>query len=122
MWHNDLHSGNIFVNPQKPTEMVGIIDWQSVHLSPIFLQARHPALIDLDGPTPEGFSHIELPQNFDQLSADALIEAMKLRLLSALPLYTLYEIELYPRNKNIFRAAIPQDSSLCNYYNGWLAV
>ena len=68
MWHGDLHTGNIFVNPEKPTEIVSIIDWQSVHLSPLFLQARHPALIEFNGPIPKDFNRIELPENFDKLS------------------------------------------------------
>ncbi|KAG8527832.1 uncharacterized protein KY384_006748 [Bacidia gigantensis] len=35
MWHGDLHRRNIFVDPQKPTEIVSIIDWQAVNLRPI---------------------------------------------------------------------------------------
>ena len=70
MWHNDLHANNIFVNPEKPTEIVAIIDWQSVHLTPFFLQARHPALIEFNGQIPEGFGRVELPENFADLSAD----------------------------------------------------
>ena len=27
LWHGDLHNENIFVNPDNPTEVVGIIDW-----------------------------------------------------------------------------------------------
>ena len=64
MWHSDLHANNVFVNPEKPTEIVSISDWQSVHLSPIFLQTRHPALIEFNGPIPEGLGRIELPENF----------------------------------------------------------
>ena len=102
MWHSDLHANNIFVNPEKPTEIVGIIDWQSVHLSPFFLQARHPALIEFNGPIPEGLGRIELPENFDEMSADQQKEAKMLR--SAQSLYKLYEVDLLQRNKSIFRA------------------
>lgn len=102
MWHGDLHANNIFVNPENPTEIVGIIDWQSVHLSPFFLQAGHPALIEFNGPIPEGFGRIELPENFDDLNADEQKEAKMLR--SAQSLYKLYEVELRQRNKNLFRA------------------
>ena len=70
MWHSDLHANNIFVNPEKPTEIVAIIDWQSVHLSPFFLHARHPALIESNGQIPEGFGRVQLPENIADLSAD----------------------------------------------------
>lgn len=42
------------MNPDQPTEILSIIDWQAVNLSPLFLQARHPALIEFDGPILEG--------------------------------------------------------------------
>lgn len=102
MWHGDLHVNNIFVNPENPTEIVGIIDWQSVHLSPVLFQARHPALIEFNGPIPEGLGRIELPENFKLLSAAEQKEAKVLR--AAQSLYKLYEIEMIERNKNVFRA------------------
>ncbi|KAL9124557.1 MAG: hypothetical protein Q9217_006122 [Psora testacea] len=111
MWHSDLHANNIFVNPEKPTEITGIIDWQSVHLSPFFLQARHPALIEFNGPIPEGLGRIELPENFDEMSADKQKEAKMLR--SAQSLYKLYEVELRQRNENIFRALQYRETLTC---------
>jgi len=111
MWHSDLHPNNIFVNPMKPTEIVGIIDWQSVHLSPSFLQARHLALIEFNGPIPKGLGRIELPRNFDELSADEQREAKMLR--SAQSLYKLYEVELRQRNENIFRALQYRETLRC---------
>jgi hypothetical protein len=36
LWHDDLHSDNIFVNENCPTEITVIIDWQDVHLSRLF--------------------------------------------------------------------------------------
>lgn len=111
MWHSDLHANNIFVNPEKPTEIVAIIDWQSVHLSPFFLQARHPALIEFNGPIPEGFGRIELPENFANLSADEQKEAKMLR--SAQSLYKLYEVELRQRNNDIFRALQYRETLAC---------
>lgn len=104
-WHSDLHTNNIFVDPEDPTKIVGIIDWQSVHLSPFFLQARYPALIDFDGPIPEGLGRIELPQNFEQK------EAKMLR--SAQSLYKLYEVEIRQRNKDVFRALQYRETLAC---------
>lgn len=111
MWHSDLHANNIFVNLEKPTEIVAIIDWQSVHLCPFFLQARHPALIEFNGPIPEGFGRIELPENFADLSADEQKEAKMLR--SAQSLYKLYEVELRQRNKDIFRTLQYRETLAC---------
>ncbi|CAI7631335.1 unnamed protein product [Penicillium palitans] len=92
LWHPDLHGDNIFVNPDRPTEILSIIDWQAVNLSPLFLQARHPALIEFEGPFPEGLQSIRLPANFDQLSAEEQLEANKLR--PSQSLYKLYDIQI----------------------------
>lgn len=91
LWHPDLHGDNIFVNPDQPTEIISIIDWQAVNLSPLFLQARHPALIEFEGPIPEGLKRIRLPDNFDDLSPEEQLEAKKLR--AAQSLYKLYDIQ-----------------------------
>ncbi|KAL5339614.1 hypothetical protein BJX70DRAFT_397562 [Aspergillus crustosus] len=47
LWDPDLQGDNIFVNPDQPSEIVSIIDWQAVNPSPLFLQARHPALVEI---------------------------------------------------------------------------
>ncbi|KAI9672324.1 MAG: hypothetical protein M1817_003346 [Caeruleum heppii] len=102
MWHGDLHRNNIFVHPERPTEIVGVIDWQCVHLSPLFLQVRHPSIIEFDGPVPEGFDPIELPDNFNNISPEEQKVAKALR--SAQTIYKLYEVELRQRNEDLFRA------------------
>ena len=108
LWHPDLHGDNIFVNPSQPTEIFTIIDWQAVNLSPLFLQARHPALIEFEGPIPDGFQSINLPENFDDLSPEEQLEAKKLR--AAQSLYKLYEIELIHQCFDIARALRFRDS------------
>ncbi|KAG2420999.1 hypothetical protein HFD88_000614 [Aspergillus terreus] len=108
LWHPDLHADNIFVNPNNPTEIVSVIDWQAVNLSPLFLQARHPGLIEFDGPIPEGLQSIELPDNFEQLSPEEQLEAKKLR--AAQSLYKLYEIQLIRQCPEIYRALQFRDS------------
>ncbi|CDM36459.1 hypothetical protein DTO013E5_6890 [Penicillium roqueforti] len=92
LWHPDLHGDNIFVNPDQPTEIISIIDWQAVNLSPLFLQARHPALIEFEGPIPEGLKAISLPDNFNELSPEEQLEAKKLR--AAQSLYKHYDIQM----------------------------
>ncbi|PYH34771.1 phosphotransferase enzyme family protein [Aspergillus neoniger CBS 115656] len=50
LWHPDLHVANIFVNPKSLSEVVGIIDWQSSEVLPLFDHARQPYFLDYDGP------------------------------------------------------------------------
>jgi hypothetical protein len=37
MRHRNLCTGNIFVDPKDSVKIVGLVDWQSVHLGPLFL-------------------------------------------------------------------------------------
>jgi hypothetical protein len=67
LWHNDLHSDNIFINKNRPIEMIGIIDWQGVYLSSTFLQVQYPSLIEFDGPILDDFEKPKLPSNFAEL-------------------------------------------------------
>ncbi|OJJ45027.1 hypothetical protein ASPZODRAFT_153337 [Penicilliopsis zonata CBS 506.65] len=53
LWHNDLHDDNVFVDPQNPERITGIIDWQSCHISPLFNHNPDPAFLDFDGLEPE---------------------------------------------------------------------
>ncbi|GAQ04126.1 hypothetical protein ALT_1447 [Aspergillus lentulus] len=53
LWHNDLHDDNIFVDPDNPESITGIIDWQSSHISPLFNHNPDPAFLDWDGLEPE---------------------------------------------------------------------
>ncbi|KAK2762249.1 hypothetical protein FQN54_001259 [Arachnomyces sp. PD_36] len=87
LWHDDLHVGNILVNPDIPTEVVGIIDWQSTELAPLFYHARQPHLLDYDGPLVEGLDRPTEPRNMDHLGPDEQRAAWMLyykRSLSAL--------------------------------------
>ena len=111
MWHSDLHLDNIFVNPERPTEIVGIIDWQSVNLGPLFLQACHPAFIEFEGPKPEGLQLPSLPENFNELSAAEQKTVKSLQ--SEQALFKLYEIESALKNKRVYRALRYQDTLGC---------
>ena len=50
-------------------EITSVIDWQAVHVASLFLQVGHPALLEFDGPIPEGLKPTQLPDNFEGLSA-----------------------------------------------------
>jgi hypothetical protein len=98
LWHSDLHADNIFVDPEEPTKVTGMIDWQAVHIAPLFLQVRRPALLDFDGPIPERLKPPELPENFKELSSEEKLQAKKLHAAQAM--YVLYEIELLQQCKD----------------------
>ncbi|KAK2855626.1 hypothetical protein FQN49_005006 [Arthroderma sp. PD_2] len=71
LWHDDLHSENIFVNKEKPTEVVGIIDWQSTQISPLFDHCMDPAFLAYDGtPIGDSLRRPELPDNIKSLPDD----------------------------------------------------
>jgi hypothetical protein len=67
LWHGDLHVANVFVNPSKPTEIVGIIDWQSTELAPLYFQARQPQFLDFEGPQVEGLERPRLPKDIESM-------------------------------------------------------
>lgn len=66
-WNGDLHVANIFVNPSKPAEIVGLIDWQSTELCPLYFQSRQPYFLDHDGPEVHGLGPL-YPKTLDSLT------------------------------------------------------
>jgi hypothetical protein len=59
LWHWDIHAPNIFVDNNRVTSL---IDWQDTWIGPLFLQARHPRLVDYNGEL-----MLKLPQNYNAL-------------------------------------------------------
>ena len=71
LWHTDLHMGNIYVSEQNPEEIVSVIDWQSVVVSPLFLQARFPEFLTVGEDYVLGTMELpKLPPNFDEMDAE----------------------------------------------------
>jgi hypothetical protein len=70
LWHSDLHTENIFVDSEQPTKVVGIIDWQSTEILPLFDHARQPYFLDYDGPTVEGLETLAFPVNLKKISSE----------------------------------------------------
>lgn len=70
LWHTDLHMGNIFVSEQDPSQILSIIDWQSIQVAPTFLQARWPEFVTPPKDYKTGFTQPELPDNYSQLDSD----------------------------------------------------
>lgn len=104
LWHTDLHWDNIFVDEDDPTKITAIIDWQAVHVAPLFVQARHPKFLEFEGEIPDTFdaNAIPLPDNFADLSTEEQDAAKKLR--AAQLLWKFYEIELVCKCKDVTRA------------------
>ena len=103
LWHSDLHSGNIFVDPADHTKITGIIDWQSTEASPLYFAAMQPPFLKHKGSRVEGFERPRLPDNFEELSeaekrqAEALFEQRSL-----VALYRLLVSKYYPRLHKAF--------------------
>ncbi|GAB1208000.1 hypothetical protein APSETT445_006737 [Aspergillus pseudonomiae] len=102
IWHNDLHSDNIFVDQDKPTTITSIIDWQAVPIYPMFLIAHHPSLIEFDGPKPERFVRPSLPENINDLNPQDKKTASELFLAQTLWLY--YETQVYKEAPDLLHA------------------
>ena len=62
LWHQGLHTGNLFVSDGQTT---GLIDWQAATVEPLLLQGRHPRLVQYDREI-----CLRLPENFRQLPED----------------------------------------------------
>jgi hypothetical protein len=71
LWHTDLHMGNVYVAEGKPAQILSIIDWQSIPVSPLFLQARFPNFVTVGEDYPLGTKEIpKLPPDFDELNEE----------------------------------------------------
>ncbi|KAE8138954.1 kinase-like domain-containing protein [Aspergillus pseudotamarii] len=102
LWHGDLNLQNIFVDPKEPTRILGIIDWQSVSLCPLFTQATRPAFLEYDGPLPETLDKVRLPENFESLSPAEQQKAKALH--QAQTLHNLYLARSRQANPLVFEA------------------
>ncbi|PGH23787.1 hypothetical protein AJ80_02217 [Polytolypa hystricis UAMH7299] len=70
LWHTDLHLGNIFVFLDYPTIIEGVIDWQSVQVAPLFIQAQFPEILRPPKGYNPGIEVPSLPDNFDELDPE----------------------------------------------------
>ncbi|GAQ35663.1 hypothetical protein AtubIFM54640_007903 [Aspergillus tubingensis] len=102
VWHTDLHLGNIFVCPDDPTTIEGIIDWQSAEAAPLFIQARFPEFLRPPKGYRSGTNVPKLPENFDELGPDEKESAKEEHKLAIQSKY--YEISCRAHNKPVFNA------------------
>lgn len=85
LWHHDLSHENIFVSPTG--NISGIIDWQGVHVLPLFLQARVPRLFRYDQPNPEIILDPLSGMEDDLLDEDNVLVQERLELVSMAEIY-----------------------------------
>lgn len=109
LWHGDLHVENIFVDPENTTKVIGIIDWQSAELAPLFEHARQPYFLDYEGPPAVGLERPRLPDNLAELEPTAQQEAKALYLKQSLS--ALYRTLLHKQNPRLYRAMAFQETS-----------
>ena len=103
---------NIFVDPRKPTEVVGLIDWQSTELAPLFNNAQQPYFLDYDGPSIIGLERSRSPENLAQLNPADQKEANALYLKRSL--CALYKTLLYKQNPRLYRAVAFRETPIFN--------
>jgi Phosphotransferase enzyme family len=65
IWHDDLHEENIFVDREDPTRILGIIDWQSSDILPLFDHNLDPPFVQFSGPEPESLDPPEMEATSD---------------------------------------------------------
>ncbi|RAK97435.1 phosphotransferase family protein, partial [Aspergillus ibericus CBS 121593] len=111
LWHNDLHTDNIFVDQANPTQITSIIDWQAVPIYPMYLIAHHPSLIEYDGPKPERFVQPRLPENIDELSPQERKATKELYLSQTFWLY--YETQVFKEARDLIHAFKYRDTLQC---------
>ncbi|KAI9702990.1 MAG: hypothetical protein M1836_008204 [Candelina mexicana] len=109
LWHGDLHVENILVNPENHTEIVGIIDWQSTELAPLFGHARPPGFLDHSGPPAVGLERPRLPENLAQLDPDAQKRARAL--FRDQSLVVLYKTLISKRIPRLYKAMIFRETT-----------
>ncbi|KAH3909625.1 hypothetical protein HBH56_158950 [Parastagonospora nodorum] len=68
LWHTDLHMGNIYVSEESPANIVSLIDWQTIVVSPLFLQARFPEFLPVEEDYTLGTTDLpKLPPNYNEM-------------------------------------------------------
>ncbi|KAF2470775.1 uncharacterized protein BDR25DRAFT_334347 [Lindgomyces ingoldianus] len=84
----------IYVPNEDPTQITSLIDWQSIVVSPLFLQARFPEFLSVDEDYALGSELPGLPQNYNQMDADdkeiAEFKLREAKLAKAYELSTLF--------------------------------
>ncbi|KAJ6115833.1 hypothetical protein N7523_006250 [Penicillium sp. IBT 18751x] len=92
----------MFVSPNEPSIIEGIIDWQSSQICPLFIQARFPEFLTLPNNYTFGPNLPSLPDGFDDLSPEQKEQAIKDKELASRSKY--YEMSSLAHNQRIHGA------------------
>ncbi|KAL2060796.1 hypothetical protein VTL71DRAFT_8848 [Oculimacula yallundae] len=102
LWHIDLHMGNIFVSETEPSMIVSLIDWQSISVSPLSLQARWPIFLEPPDDYIKGFVHPQLPSDYETMDEDDKeLATYKFKQASRTKAY---ETRMYLENRDAYNA------------------
>nr|POF11633.1 hypothetical protein CFP56_44471 [Quercus suber] len=102
LWHSDLHLGNIYVSDDDPTQIVSLIDWQGVVISPIFCQVRFPPFLSVDQGYQMGNQAPRLPGNLDEMAEEE--RQLALFQHKQYSMAKIYEGNLALNHQNAYRA------------------
>lgn len=104
IWYNDLHTENIFVNPDDPSDILAIIDWQSTKLAPLYDHTIEPYVLDYDGPPVEGLlERPDLVEIRKQFESDPTSQKKAESLYVNMSLVSLYRHLIHLTNAQLFR-------------------
>jgi hypothetical protein len=94
--------GNIYVSDDDPTQIVSLIDWQSIVVSPLFYQVRFPEFISIGEDFELGNEVPTLPENIDEMDDDdqAIVRFKHKETMMG----KAYEAASGFKNKNVFKA------------------
>ncbi|KAL3456015.1 phosphotransferase family protein [Aspergillus heterothallicus] len=102
LWHTDLHLNNIFVSPEHRTTITVILDLQSTHIAPRFIQARFPDFLAPPTGYKAGLFAPNLRPDFDTLPPDEQAEVRDHHSRELLSKY--YETSLHRHNPPVLDA------------------
>ncbi|EFR05490.1 hypothetical protein MGYG_08505 [Nannizzia gypsea CBS 118893] len=88
LWHDDLHDENIFVDPNNPSKVTGIIDWQSVNLLPLIYHNPDPSLLAMTAQNRKIWTALNLEEKVEavrQFHEKALFIASRKVMLKKVP-------------------------------------
>ncbi|GAB7353080.1 hypothetical protein MBLNU459_g3626t1 [Dothideomycetes sp. NU459] len=109
LWHDDLHAENIFVDPEDPSQILSVIDWQSSSVVPLIDHTIQPALLNHDGSSILEMERPILPANLDTMSKDE--QSAATRLFYDETLAYAFKIILQKHIEPVFNALTFQESS-----------
>jgi hypothetical protein len=79
-WHPDFHAGNIYVD--ELGKISSIIDWQGTWISPLFIGANPPIMLDYSVEM-----MMKLPENFKQLD-ESIKEKLRYQVAQSILIYS----------------------------------